>query len=191
MATTPANTGVDWTLVVNITIPLLSAAIGALITKVLERRPKLVSFIGHVSTFRASPPNVQPFLVYTHTVIIRNSGRSVATNVRVTHKTLPDVNVFPPIQYTVEELPGGSRDIVIPRLVAGQQIVLSYMYVPPLTAGDVHAGVASDQGFAKELNVLLQPVAPRWFLRGMMVLLIVGAVTLLYLAWLGVRHMLA
>ncbi len=191
MPTTPVS-GIDWAVVTNIAGPIIGVVLGAWVTHLMAQRPKLVSFFGHVSTFKASPPNVpQPFLVYTHTVVVRNSGRSAATNVRVTHKTLPDVNVFPPTQYTVEDLPGGGRDIVFPRLVAGQQVVLSYMYLPPLTAGDVHAGVASDQGFAKELNVLLQPVPPRWLVRLLIALIAIGAIALLYLVWLGVRHLLA
>ena len=46
-------------------------------------------------------------------------------------------------------------------------MVLPCMYLPLLTAGDVHVGVASDQGFAKELDVLLQPIAPGWFVKAL------------------------
>ena len=127
----------------------------------------------------------------THTIVLRNNGRSAATNVRLTHKVLPDFNLFPPMAHTVEDIPGGGKDILIPRLVSGQQVVLSYMYLPPMNAGDVHAGISSDQGFAKELNVLLQPVAPKWFVRTIMGLMLVGVITVLYLAQFGIRHLLA
>ena len=68
---------------------------------------------------------------FTHSVVLRNSGRRPATNVRLAHPYLPDFNVFPSVGYRVENLPGGGREIVMPTLVPNEQVTISYLYFPP------------------------------------------------------------
>src|SRR2546425_8413216 len=64
----------------------IAGAIGLLIVgKYLDRwftrKPKLISYIGHVSAFtlRTDPPKA----VYTHAIVVINVGRLHATNVRI------------------------------------------------------------------------------------------------------------
>ncbi len=63
-------------------------------------------------------------MIHTHDVVIRNAGTKPATNVRVSHAVpLPQFNINPPVPHTVQQVPGGHEDIVIPTLVPKQQIV--------------------------------------------------------------------
>ncbi len=71
----------------------IAGAIGLLILgKYLDRwftrKPKLISYIGHVSAFtlRTDPPKP----VYTHAIVVINVGRLHATNVRIGHAVLPE-----------------------------------------------------------------------------------------------------
>ena len=76
--------------------------------------------------------------------------------------------------HNIETLPDGSQDIVIPALVPGEEITISYLYFFPLIAGKVNAGIKCDQGFAKQITVLLQRQYPPWFNRTVVVLFLVG-----------------
>ena len=120
-------------------------------------------------------------------MVLRNTGRRSATNVRLHHASLPNFNIWPVVVHNVETLPGGSQDIVIPTLIPGEEITVSYLYFPPLIAGQVNAGIKCDQGFANQITVLLQRQYPRWFNRTVIVLFLVGVVTVCYLAYIGVR----
>jgi len=143
----------------------------------------LISFFGHVAAFRAMPPSGQPFTVHTHAVVLRNTGRRSATNVRLRHYVLPDFVIWPAVQHRVEALPnGGGREIVIPTLVPGQQIIVSYLYFPPLTFQQINAGIHSDEGFARAIPVLLQRVYPIWFNRTLVALVLIGIGSVVYIA---------
>ena len=145
---------------------LLGTFTGAVITKHVEGKADLVSFFGHSSAFTVNQPGQPPFVIHTHDVVIQNVGKKPANNVRVSHAILPDqFNVFPSVPYTVEQLPDGKKDIVIPRLVPRQQIVISYLYYPPLMWNQVHAGIRSDEGFARQQEVQLQRKTPTWLKR--------------------------
>lgn len=103
---------------------------------------------------------------------------------------LPDFVIFPDIQHRIETLPNGSREIVIPTLVPGEQIIVSYLYFPPLTFNQINAGIRSNEGFARPIPVLVQRVYPRWFNLLLIALTFIGLVTLLYLAYCLLRHVL-
>lgn len=178
--------GIDWNVVATIAAPVVALVAGVFINRWFESRPKLISYFGHVSTHQMNPPNAQGFRVFTHEVVIRNVGRVPATNVRVQHATLPDFHVFPPVQHHVDRTPGGSTDIVIPSIVRNEQVVISYLYFPPLTAAQVNTGIKSDQGFATQIPVLLQRVFPMWFQRIVICLLVLGVVTTAYLSYEGI-----
>jgi hypothetical protein len=166
---------VNWDLVVKIAGPLLLLLTGAALTHFTERRSKLITYYGHVGTL-----TVQQRPLHTHVVVIRNVGRKPATNVRVSHQSLPDYNIWPPVQHSVEDVPGSGRDIVIPRLVPGEQITINYIYSPPTTYEQVMRSVKSDEGFAQGQSVLLTRQFPRWFQLILGALLLVGFVAVLY-----------
>lgn len=172
--------GTDWHLVAEIGVPILTLFLGAWINRWFEERPSLVTYYGHVSAFKHTPPNGVPIDVFSHSIVLRNAGRKAATNVRVTHSTLPDFNVFPALAYSVNQLPGGGKEIVFPKMVPGEQLTVSYLYFPPLTYTGVNFGIRSDEGFAREIPVLLQRQYPKWFNYSVAICLLAGMVTIVY-----------
>jgi hypothetical protein len=169
---------VNWQLLATLTAPVIAWTLG----RVSGRGSKLVTYYGHVGAFQMQrePPNV-PMNVHTHDVVIRNVGHKPATNVRVTHRFLPDYNILPPVPHTVVDVPGGGRDIIIERMVPGEQVTLAYLYFPPVTFMEVTTGVKSDDGFAQVVPVLLGRQYPRAVRFGATALMGVGVIAILYM----------
>lgn len=177
---------IDWMIVATIASPTIALFAGVAINRWFENRPVLISYFGHVAVFQHTPQNGPPMQVHTHQVVIRNAGRRSATNVRLHHVVLPGFKVWPMTAYTVEVLPDGSRDIVFPALIPGEQATISYLYFPPLTVENVNAGIKCDQGFAQAIPVLLQRQYPRWVNNLVGFLIISGIVSVLYVSYLAV-----
>ena len=159
--------------------PLFTLVFGVILKHYTQARAKLVSFIGHVSSFTLQDGSHT--VVHTHSVVVRNAGRKAAHNVRLSHTVLPqNVMIYPQIQYRIEGNPEGASEIVIPVLVPKEQVTISYLYFPPLTWNQINAGTKSDEGFAKILNVIPMP-QPRkaiiWIILGLM---FIGASFLCY-----------
>ncbi len=171
---------VDWNAVATIAAPVITLFLGVWVNRKFESRPAIISYFSHVSAFRYSPLGGQPVGINTHSVVLRNTGRKSATGIRIHHSTLPDFNIWPTVAHSVETLPDGTKDIVIPMLVPGEQITVSYLYFHPVTVDQVNAGIKSDQGFSQQISVLLQRQFPRWvnFIVG--TLMITGLVAILY-----------
>jgi len=177
---------INWTTVATIAALIIALFVGAWLNRWLEGRPVLISFYGHVAAFNPTPPGGQPFHINTHAVVLRNASRKPATNVRLHHHGIvPLFSIWPDVPHKVETLPGGSQDIVVPSLVPGKEISVSYLYFPPVTFDQVHAGIECDQGFARAIPVLLQRQYPRWFIRILRVVLIVGLVAIAYPLYRG------
>ena len=174
---------VDWVVVATIAAPIIALFVGVWVNRRYENRPALISYYGHVSSFRHTPPGGQPLHVHTHSVVLRNAGRLSATNVRLRHGTLPGFQIWPELAHHIEDLPSGGREIVIPTLVPGEQITISYLYFPPLTFDQVNAGIKCDQGFAQAIPVLLQRQYPRWVNRIAGFLILAGLVAVLYVTY--------
>jgi len=159
--------------------PILTLIIGAVIKKYTERRAKVISYIGHVSSFTLQ--NEKRTLVFTHSVIVRNAGRKAAQNIRLGHNILPpNMTIFPKIQYTVENSPNGASEIVIPILIPKEQITISYLYFPPLTWKQINTYTKFDEGFAKIINVIPIPRPSKWVIFIVWSLMFVGASFLFY-----------
>lgn len=178
---------VDWNVVATIVAPLLALFVGAWLNRYLERRPKLLSYLGHVSAFTLQDENRTQ--VYTHSIVVRNGGKKKASNVRIGHNVLPNYKIYPEINFNIVETPNGGREILIPTLIPGEQITISYLYFPPLTWDQINAFTKSDEGFAKILNVLPTPQPPKWVIRLFWFFVFVGVTTCLYfivqgLGWL-------
>ena len=174
----------NWQPIATISSPLIALFVGIWANRRFEARASLISYFGHVSSFRFTPPGGMPTVVHTHAVVLRNaSRRKSATNVRLSHHVLPDFVIWPEVSYRVDELPSGSKDIVIPALVPGEQVTISYLYFPPLTVANVNAGIKHDGGFAQQIPVLLQRKFPAWFNRLVAILLLMGAIFSLYLLY--------
>jgi hypothetical protein len=185
------NMAIDWVLVSNIATPTVTLFIGAGINKVTERRANLVTYYGHVSVFNIQGP--QNLQVNAHSVIVRNAGGRAARNVRISHNIMPpNVHIWPPVESQTVNMPGGGADIVIPLLVPGEQITISYLYDTRFTFNQINSTVRSDEGFAKVLTILLTPQLPKWKICVLWTLIIMGGITSLYLIakfslWLWVR----
>ena len=171
---------VDWELLTKVAVPILTLFIGVWVNQRLEKRPKLLSHWGHVSSFNYQKEDGNTGIVNTHSVVIMNVGRRAATNVRLSHHFLPEFNISPPVEYQLKEVPNSGKDIVIPTVIPNQQLTISYLYFPPITYAEVNAGVKCDEGFAPQIPVLLQRQYPNWFNYSAVVLMIVGMVTLAY-----------
>ena len=145
---------VDWGAVATIAAPLIALVAGAFLNRAIESRPRLVSYLGHVSAHHLTPAGGTPYDVFTHSLVLRNTGRRPANNVRLAHGTLPNFDVYPDVHYNVQDLPGGGKEIVFPRLTPGEQLTVSYLYFPPVTWDRVNGIIKSDEGFAKVIRVL-------------------------------------
>ena len=177
---------IDWNVVATIASPVIALFVGVWVNRRFESRPMLISYFSHVSAFRYTPPGGQPLQVNTHSLVLRNAGRQSATNIRLHHIMIPEFNIWPTVVHNIETLPDGSKDIVIPTLVPGEEITVSYLYFPPVIVGQINAGIKCDQGFSNQITVLLQRQYPRWFNRTVITLFLVGVVTVCYLAYIGV-----
>ncbi len=179
--------GLDWGLVGRLAEGTVLLIVGAWINRRFESHPSLFSYYGHVSAFRHTPPGGAQIDVYTHSVILSNQGRRPATNVRLHHNVLPDFNIYPQVAHSIDTLPDGTRDIVIPTMVPGETLTISYLYFPPLLWNQVNAGIRFDGGFARPIPVLLQRQYPQWLVTILGLLAIVGFVAVVYVMVLGIR----
>lgn len=177
---------IDWNAVATIAAPVITLFLGVWVNRRFESRPVLISYFSHVSAFRYSPPAGQPMGINTHSVVLRNTGRKSATGIRIHHNTLPDFNIWPTVVHTVETLPDGTKDIVIPALVPGEQITISYLYFHPVTVDQINAGIKSDQGFSQQIAVLLQRQFPRWVRVVVGILMVTGLVSIVYALYTGI-----
>jgi hypothetical protein len=174
---------IDWNVVATIAAPIIALFAGIFINRRFESRPTLISYYGHVSTFQSTPPGGQPFVINTHSVVLRNVGRLPATNVRLRHLTLPDFSIWPGVAYQVDNLASGELEIVIPTLVPGEEVIISYLYFPPLIYNQINVGIKCDQGFARPIPVLLQRQYPRWVNVCVGLLMLLGMIAAVYLAY--------
>ena len=139
-----------------------------------------MSFIGHASAFTLQ--GEPPVVIHTHSVIVRNTGRKAAKNVSLTHAVLPlNITVYPPVQYSIERNPEGAGEIVIPVLVAKEQVTVSYLYFPPLLWSQINVSTKSEDGFAKIINAIPMPQPRKSVLALVWFLVFVGASFLFYL----------
>jgi hypothetical protein len=181
--------GINWSAVATIAAPIIALFVGVWINRRFENRPLLISYFSHVAAFRTTPPSGPTIFVHTHAVVLRNVGRRSATNVRLRHNVLPDFTIWPEIQHHVEDLPGSGREIVIPTLIPGEQITVSYLYFAPVTFDQINAGILSNEGFARQIPVLLQRVYPRWLNRTLAALILIGLIWVVYLVFYFVRRL--
>jgi hypothetical protein len=151
---------IDWHLVAQVTLPIATLLGGAFLERVLERKAKLVAFYGHVAQHTIAAVEPEPArIINTHSIIIRNAGRLAAHNVRIRHHYLPpNFRIDPPRRWTREGLPNGGEELLFDELIPDENITISYLYFPPLTADKMFTRISSDEGFAAIKNVV--PTVP-------------------------------
>lgn len=181
--------------------PIAVAIAVALILKRLEYRPKLVTYLAHAAGF-ALPPIAGPMpetiasegtaiapvaaqgvQVHVHGVIVRNTGKKTAFNVRLGHNVAVHHYVIDPrVKHEVNSSAGGAWEILIPALVPNEQVLISYLYFPPVTWHQINAYTKSDEGLAQFLNVLPTPQPPRWLVIVFRLFFYLGIAALVYSA---------
>ena len=171
--------GINWIIVATIIGPILGVVIGIVIEKWLDRKPKIIGYIGHASAFTLNDENKT--VIHTHSFIIRNPSKKPATNIKVGHYALPnDFTIFPATEYEIVELDGGIKEIQIPKLIPGEQITVSYLYFPPLVWNQISAYNKHDDGYFKIISVIPSPMYPKWAQKIFQLILGIGLITILY-----------
>ena len=175
---------IDFEAVIKLLSPLLVALIGAIAKNYFEGKPKLITFLVH-SVAHPMPPDQTtgqvPGDVHTHTIVVMNTGKKTAHNVRIDHPFFPLSYVLtPPKNHTVTHGLGTSAEICIPVLVPSEQISISYLYFPPVTWSQISGWVKCDEGMAKAIQVIPSPPPPKPILWLLWALTFVGASTVMY-----------
>jgi hypothetical protein len=193
--------------IIKVAAPLLVALIGGVGKRVIEGRPRLIMYLVHASEHPLPNPvganqvegpvaqheqNQQPDhppspavnLAHSHAIVVKNTGKRSAFNVRIDHQIFPfSYRVMPPLNhkvtYSEQDL---SAEICIPVLVPGEQVTISYLYFPPLTWHRINAYVKSDEGMAKVIQTIPTAPPPRLVVWLIWVLMFIGASTAAY--WL-------
>ena len=174
---------IDWNIVVQIAIPILTVFITAAVSRYWSERPKLIAYYGHVASHALNSvvEGKEVKHINTHTVVIRNNGNKTATNVRISHNVLPDFKIYPETEYYVNDLPSGGKELVFPRITPKREFTISYLYFPPVTYNQIDSFIDSDTGAAKVVNVRLQQIFPRWVNFSVVASMLLGLVAFIYI----------
>lgn len=170
--------------------PIVTAIFGLIAKRYFEAKPKLITYLVHASAIPLG--DEKKTNVNTHSVVVRNAGKKTARNVRVGHNFLPAFQIYPQLAHEIVRGAGNSAEIIIPTLVPGEQISISYLYFPPDVWSQVHSYCKSDEMTAKYVNVIPAAQLNKFQLSIIWTLLFLGATTLVYwsiywlLVWLRI-----
>lgn len=177
---------VNWEVTASIAGPVIALFVGAALDRKLERKPRLISFLSHASAVRVKPPEGEAFSINSHSVVVRNTGRLSATNVRLGHYHLPnDFSIWPAVEHEIVRREDGSAEVVFPRLVPGEQVVITYLYPSPTTANHINSYTKSDHGYAQVVTALTAPMKSPLAQGAITGLAVYGAIALLTALWEG------
>jgi hypothetical protein len=177
---------IDIDVIGKIVSPILTAIVGYIAKRYFEARPNLITYLVHASAIPlADEKNTN---VNTHSIVVRNSGKKTAHNVRIGHNFLPAFQIYPQLSHEIVRGPDNSAEIIIPTLVPGEQINISYLYFPPAVWSQVHSYCKSDEMTAKYINVIPSVQPNKFQLVVIWGLLFMGVSTLVYWAiyWLWI-----
>jgi hypothetical protein len=151
----------DYNLIKDILIPSIAICSSIILTVWYKDRFNLLVYYHHVSAFLANNTGTN-INIHTHSIILKNNGNKICKNIRLGHKILPNVSIFPDTDFKIIRNPGGTSEILIPSLIPKEQLYISYLYFPPVTYDQINTYVKSDEGFAKVVNVELMKVYPKF-----------------------------
>ena len=171
--------------------PLIAAVFISIYARWFTEKPRLLTYLSNTFAMRCKTPEGKDFQVHTHTIIVKNQGRKPAINVKLGHKTLPAFDIFPSTEHSVNQLPDGSKEILIPRIVPKQQIVVNYLYYPPLIWSQINSYTLSDEGYAKVVNMQLSPQPSKLLIGIFGLLSLMGISTIAYLLILLARWIIS
>ena len=169
---------IDIDVVGKLVAPMLTAIVGLIAKRYFEARPNLITYLVHASAIPLQ--GEKPTNVNTHSIVVRNSGKRTAHNIRIGHNFLPAFQIFPQLAHQVVKSETGSTEIIIPTLVSGEQINISYLYFPPDVWSQVHSYCKSDEMAAKYINIIPAAQLNKLQLAVIWSLLFVGTSTLVY-----------
>lgn len=177
----------DIKFILSIIGPLVTTLLAYILNKYFYNRACLIAYYGHIDSLKLNNPDdpEQPFRLNIHVIVLRNTGRVAAKNVRVIYQHFPDIsfNISQGCNYTVSDIPDGGKEIMFPVLVPKEQINITYLYFPPKTFKDISTSIKSDEGLAREIHVIPAPSLSNWQTAILYFLLFVGCSTFIY--WVG------
>lgn len=150
------------------------------VDRFVTRRAKLIFYTSHIIRVAAPPPPAgQPWPepIATFSLFLWNQGKAPAREVHVGHfaSPLPNCNVYPDIPRDIVNTPGGGTAIRFSVLPPQTLITISYLIFGQLGVENVISYVGSEEGLAQRIPVILQRIYPPWVIRGLSLLMIVGA----------------
>lgn len=135
-----------------------------------RRRPRLEAFFTHGAGHQITDGG-PPVGINTHSLVVRNSGASSATNVRVNHAFVPqhtNIQIHP--NQTVIRTPIAPQglELLFERLRPQEQLSLSYLYPAGNTLDQFQTFVRFDEGLASFFPIqhvrIIPPLAAIYFL---------------------------
>lgn len=178
-------------LIAKLLSPLIVIIGGTIAKHFFEARPKLITYLVHASAIPIHQPQKPTINVNSHSIVVRNTGKKTAHNVRIGHYHLPpSYQIFPPVTHEVVKGPNESAEIVVPTLVPNEQVSISYLYFHPLYWNNINSYAKSDECLAKPINVIPSPQPKKALLYLIWLLVFVGASVLLYWLFLLVAWLL-
>jgi hypothetical protein len=175
----------DTEVIAKLAAPIITAIVGFIIKAYFEARPKLVTYLVHASAIPLHDANNTD--LNTHSIVVRNAGKKTANNVRIGHNILPlSFRLYPQLTHEITTGPNESAEMLLPTLVPGEQVSISYLYRPPLVWGQVHSYCKSDEVNAKYLNVVPSAQLSKFQLTIHWSLIFIGASTVVYWGFLQI-----
>jgi len=171
-----------------ITYPI-TFLIGIFLTRLFENKPTLITYYSHIAAGKIWVETTKSYLdIFTHSIVIRNTGRTVLTNIKVGHaiKITNMIAVYPKFDYQIKSIKDSGEEIVFERLLSKQMITINYVYTTPLSYNQINTYVQSDECIAHQVNVLLNRQWPKWFQIITWVLVALGFITACILLYFGV-----
>lgn len=174
----------DINTVAKLSAPIFTALVSLIVKKYLEERPRLIIYLIHASAIPLHDD--QGSMVNTHSIVVRNSGKKTAKNVRIGHQNLPDsYQIFPPLTHEVIRGDDNTAEILIPTIVPDEQVNVSYLYFPPMTWNQINSYCKSDEMSAKGINVVINEQANKFYVFVLWLILFIGGSTIVY--WLFIN----
>ncbi|WP_374613329.1 hypothetical protein [Sphingorhabdus sp.] len=148
----------------------------------LVGKPRLVAYSPNSTGFVLDPATEgsQPIYVRAGQVIVQNAGRLSANNIQLVAEVGMKpwgYNLVPNVDHSIREGQRGEWIVEIPFLGPGETITLQILNGPNIST------VRAREGAAKVVDVHYQRVLPSWFNFGVLTLVLIGAVTVIYLVY--------
>ncbi|MFT4805770.1 MAG: hypothetical protein ACI9YE_002996 [Psychroserpens sp.] len=142
----------DTEIIAKLAAPIITVIIGFILKSYFEAKPKLATYLVHASEIPLHDDNKSK--VNTHSIVVSNTGKKTANNIRIGHNFLPkSFQLHPQLTHEITRGDNDSAEILIPTLVSGEQVNISYLYWPPVVWSQIHSYCKCDEVNAKYLNV--------------------------------------